>query len=179
MPLHSPLTRLAVAAAAGALLTAAAVVPAVADDGRGAAPDPAPGHAAPATPAPAPAPGGTGTTAGKSTTPGKTDATGKTHAAGTTASESTGKTAVPAGQDDPRFYRGRVVARGGLALHTRPDRGSRVLRIARPGEIVWIYCKTLGGNVLGNRVWYLLADGTWTWGSARFIQNIGPTPRWC
>ncbi|GGX84160.1 SH3 domain-containing protein [Streptomyces anandii] len=161
MSLHSPLTRLAVAAAAGALLTAAAVVPAAADDGRGGTPDPAAAHAA--APAPGPAPGSTAS--GTGTAAGKTD--------------TAGKTSVPAGQDDPRFYRGRVVARGGLALHTRPDRGSRVLRIARPGEIVWIYCRTLGGNVLGNPVWYLLADGTWTWGSARFIQSIGPTPRWC
>ncbi|MFI1537394.1 SH3 domain-containing protein [Streptomyces anandii] len=168
MSLHSPLTRLAVAAAAGVLLTATAVVPAVADDGRGGTPDPAAAaHAA--APAPSPAPGGTAS--GTGATAGKTTAADKTDTAG--------KSSVPAGQDDPRFYRGRVVARGGLALHTRPDRGSRVLRIARPGEIVWIYCATLGQNVLGNRVWYLLADGTWSWGSARFIQNIGPAPRWC
>ncbi|NEA51883.1 SH3 domain-containing protein, partial [Streptomyces sp. SID10815] len=88
---------------------------------------------------------------------------------------------VPAGTDPAgtRFYRGRVTARGGLALRSRPDRGSRVLRVARPGEVVWIYCKTPGQSVQGNNVWYLLADGTWAWGSARYIDNIGPAPRWC
>ncbi|MEV8068231.1 SH3 domain-containing protein, partial [Streptomyces sp. NPDC085995] len=129
-----------------------------------------------------------------SATPGKTDAnTGSQSAAASpqaaapatpSASASPAAPAAPAASADPastgtRFYRGRVTARGGLALHSRPDRGSQVLRVARQGEDVWIYCKTPGQNVQGNNLWYLLADGTWAWGAARYIDNIGPAPRWC
>ncbi|MGW4274583.1 SH3 domain-containing protein, partial [Streptomyces seoulensis] len=118
--------------------------------------------------------------------PGKGGGTGKGEpgkgaVTGTPAATAGAQTVVPAGTDPAgtRFYRGRVTARGGLALRSRPDRGSQVLRVARPGEVVWIYCKTPGQSVQGNNVWYLLADGTWAWGAARFIDNIGPAPRWC
>ncbi|MEV5534479.1 SH3 domain-containing protein [Streptomyces prunicolor] len=80
--------------------------------------------------------------------------------------------------DNPRLYRG-VVTAGQLALRSRPDRGSRVIRYAYRGERVSIFCKTGGSNVQGNPLWYLLTDGTWAWGSARYIDNIGPAPRWC
>lgn len=88
------------------------------------------------------------------------------------------------GRDDgrdnnPRRYKGRITAQGGLALRTAPNRGSRVLRIARYGEVVHIFCKTRGQDVDGNRLWYQLTDGTWAWGAARYIDNIGPAPRWC
>ncbi|MEU6478421.1 SH3 domain-containing protein [Streptomyces sp. NPDC047017] len=156
MPLRSPLPRLALTAAAGTLLATAAIAPAVAADGRG------------ATPAPTPT-----TTAQPPTT------TAQTPAPGTTAAPQTSATSTPAPDESTRFYRGRVTARGGLALRPRPDRGSRVLRVARQGEVVWIYCKTNGGEVQGNHLWYLLADGTWAWGSARYIDTIGPSPRWC
>ena len=79
--------------------------------------------------------------------------------------------------DNPRLYRG-VVTADQLALRSRPDRGSRVIRYAYRGERVSIFCKTGGSNVQGNPLWYLLTDGTWAWGSARYIDNIGPAPRW-
>jgi hypothetical protein len=82
-------------------------------------------------------------------------------------------------QDDPRLYKGRVTARGGLALRSSPTRGSQLIRVARQGEIVSIFCKTSGQTVEGNPLWYLLTDGTWAWGAARYIDNIGPSPRWC
>ena len=81
--------------------------------------------------------------------------------------------------DDPRRYEGRITARGGLALHTAPSRGSRIIRTAGFGETVSIFCKTPGQRVDGNPLWYLLTDGTWAWGAARHIDNIGPAPRWC
>ncbi|MGP4051368.1 SH3 domain-containing protein [Streptomyces sp. 2A115] len=77
------------------------------------------------------------------------------------------------------FYQGRVNAPGGLNLRDKPTRGSAVIRHAHHGEIVSIFCKTPGESVKGNPLWYLLADGTWAWGAARFIDNIGPAPRWC
>lgn len=140
---RSPLTRLALTAAVGALLTTAAVAPAAAGDGRGGAP------------------GGSGGSA-----------SAVVHRA---VAQPTG---VHGGRV-PRFSRGIVVARGGVALRSRPDWDSRVLRVARPGEIVWIFCRTPGWDLYGGRVWYLLADRAWAWAPARFIENIGPAPRWC
>ncbi|PKT67069.1 SH3 domain-containing protein [Streptomyces populi] len=84
-----------------------------------------------------------------------------------------------AAQGDQRLYQGRVTARGGLALRSAPTRGSQLIRVARQGEIVSIFCKTPGETVDGNPLWYLLTDGTWAWGAARYIDNIGPAPRWC
>ncbi|MEU3250867.1 SH3 domain-containing protein [Streptomyces sp. NPDC006997] len=82
------------------------------------------------------------------------------------------------GGHKPHLYKGVVTART-LLLRSAPNRGSRVIRTAHRGEIVKIYCKTVGQNVNGNPLWYLLTDGTWAWGAARYIDNIGPAPRWC
>ncbi|MET8097334.1 SH3 domain-containing protein [Streptomyces sp. NPDC005236] len=84
-----------------------------------------------------------------------------------------------AAQSNPRLYQGRITARGGLALRSSPTRGSQLIRVARQGEIVSIFCKTSGETVDRNPLWYLLTDGTWAWGAARYIDNIGPSPRWC
>ncbi|MFI8087476.1 SH3 domain-containing protein [Streptomyces sp. NPDC086080] len=75
-------------------------------------------------------------------------------------------------------YRGRVTAQQ-LALRTAPNRGARVIRYAHRGEVVSIFCKVPGDKVNGNPLWYLLTDGTWAWGPAGHIDNIGPAPRWC
>ncbi|MFE1289116.1 SH3 domain-containing protein [Streptomyces sp. NPDC058751] len=83
------------------------------------------------------------------------------------------------GQNGQQLSQGRVTARGGLALRSAPTRGSQLIRVARQGEIVSIFCKTPGETVDGNPLWYLLADGTWAWGAARYIDSIGPAPRWC
>ncbi|MFB7508751.1 SH3 domain-containing protein [Streptomyces broussonetiae] len=76
-------------------------------------------------------------------------------------------------------YKGVVTARDGMWLRDRSDRSSRRVRFVAKGKEVTIYCKMAGGGVLGNQVWYLLTDGTWAWGSARYIRNVGPAPRWC
>jgi hypothetical protein len=138
---RSPCARLVTAAVAGGLLTTAAVVPALADDGQGGDATGTPDHI---------------TSIG---------GTGGTHGGG----ESGGSTP----------HVSKVTARGGLALHARPDRASRVLRVAREGETVRVRCRATGENVYGNRLWYRLADGSWTWGATRFIDNAGPAPRWC
>ncbi|MFF4753423.1 SH3 domain-containing protein [Streptomyces sp. NPDC002514] len=88
-------------------------------------------------------------------------------------------TAAPHGGDGPVRSRGVVTAIGGLWLHDRPDRGSRRIGFAQRGQIVSIYCRFPGGPVNGNRIWYLLGDRTWAWGSARYIRVLGLTPRWC
>ncbi|GAA2998371.1 SH3 domain-containing protein [Streptomyces fulvorobeus] len=76
-------------------------------------------------------------------------------------------------------YRGRVTARTGLLLRDRPTRSSRIVGKVPYGAVVHIFCKSRGDNVDGNNRWYLLTDGTWAWGSARYIANIGTAPRWC
>ncbi|WP_371527222.1 SH3 domain-containing protein [Streptomyces sp. NBC_01283] len=80
---------------------------------------------------------------------------------------------------NPRIYKGRVTAKSGLLLRTAPTRGSRVIRSVPYGRVVSIYCKTTGDHVAGNNRWYLLTNGTWAWGAAHYISNIGPAPRWC
>uniref|UniRef100_UPI00403FE435 SH3 domain-containing protein n=1 Tax=Streptomyces sp. DG1A-41 TaxID=3125779 RepID=UPI00403FE435 len=79
---------------------------------------------------------------------------------------------------DPRLSKG-VVTANTLALRSTPNRGSQIIRYAHKGDIVSIFCKTGGETVKGNPLWYLLTDGTWAWGAARYIDNIGPAPRWC
>ncbi|MEU3842095.1 SH3 domain-containing protein [Streptomyces sp. NPDC028635] len=82
------------------------------------------------------------------------------------------------GGHESRLARGRVTA-GTLLLRSAPNRGSQVIRSVRRGQIVSIYCQTRGQSVDGDRLWYLLTDGTWAWGSARYIQVLGSSPRWC
>jgi hypothetical protein len=80
----------------------------------------------------------------------------------------------------PRYTEGRVTARAGLKLRDKPTRGSRVIRTEPYGATVHIFCKTRGDHVSGNDHWYLLTDGTWAWGSARYIApKRGHDPRWC
>ncbi|GGY88779.1 SH3 domain-containing protein [Streptomyces poonensis] len=83
------------------------------------------------------------------------------------------------GREHHHTTKGRVTAHGGLLLRTAPDRGSEVLRVAEHGEIVHIFCKAKGERVHGDKHWYLLTDGTWAWGSARYIDTLGEKPRWC
>ncbi|MFF4473143.1 SH3 domain-containing protein [Streptomyces sp. NPDC001599] len=149
---RSPLVRgLATALAAGALATAVAVTPAAANDGWG-------GDA-----------GSTSAVAGGGNGGGSSAANG-------------GNGGDAWGGGDGRQEQGRyrgVVTADRLALRTSPSRGADVIRYARRGEVVSIYCKTPGSKVGGNPLWYLLTDGTWAWGAARYIDNIGPAPRWC
>ena len=135
---RSPLFRgLATAVAAGALATAVAVTPAVANDEWGG-----------------------GNSGSGSSSAGPTGGNGGD------------------GRHEQGRYRG-VVTADRLALRTSPTRGGEVIRYAHRGETVHIYCKTPGDKVKGNPLWYLLTDGTWAWGAARYIDNIGPAPRWC
>ncbi|MFF4361673.1 SH3 domain-containing protein [Streptomyces sp. NPDC001604] len=81
--------------------------------------------------------------------------------------------------DHDRLARGVVTAET-LFLRSAPNRGSQVIRVAHRGDRVSIFCKTPGQSVDGDNIWYLLPDGTWAWGAARFIEVIGhEQPRWC
>lgn len=87
--------------------------------------------------------------------------------------------AGPATEAAHNDYKGRVIAKSGLLLRDKPTRSSRIIRKEPYGAIVHIFCKTPGDSVNGNNRWYLLTDGTWAWGAAEYIANIGPAPRWC
>ncbi|MFI6942355.1 SH3 domain-containing protein [Streptomyces sp. NPDC050418] len=100
------------------------------------------------------------------------------HASHAEAQAPTPRTA-PDRNDPPPIYKGRVNARNGLLLRDSPTRGSRIVRTEPYGAYVHIFCKTRGESVENNDRWYLLTDGTWAWGAAAFIDNIGPAPRWC
>ncbi|WP_324786145.1 SH3 domain-containing protein [Streptomyces sp. H51] len=139
MSLRSPLARLAIAAAAGALVTSAVATPALADDW------------------------------------GQDDGQSSGQYEGQYEDQSGGQ--YDGGRHD-RFARG-VVTASTLLLRSAPNRGSQVIRVAHRGEHVSIFCKTTGESVQGDRLWYLLPDGTWAWGAARFIDVIGAPPRWC
>ncbi|MHC5263298.1 SH3 domain-containing protein [Streptomyces sp. UC4497] len=89
------------------------------------------------------------------------------------------QTAGSGAGDSPPVYKGRVTAKSGLLLRDAPTRGAKVVRSEPYRAIVPIFCKTSGDSVGGNSYWYLLTDGTWAWGSAKYIQNIGAVPRWC
>ncbi|MGW2720993.1 SH3 domain-containing protein [Streptomyces sp. NPDC001492] len=81
--------------------------------------------------------------------------------------------------DHDRLARGVVTAET-LFLRSAPNRGSQVIRVAHRGDRVSIFCKTPGQSVDGDNIWYLLPDGTWAWGSARFIDVTShEQPRWC
>ncbi|NUP45112.1 MAG: SH3 domain-containing protein [Streptomyces sp.] len=81
--------------------------------------------------------------------------------------------------DHDRLARGVVTAET-LFLRSAPNRGSQVIRVAHRGDRVSIFCKTPGQSVDGDNIWYLLPDGTWAWGAARFIDVTShEQPRWC
>ncbi|NJQ00864.1 SH3 domain-containing protein [Streptomyces zingiberis] len=81
--------------------------------------------------------------------------------------------------DGHHLYKGRVIAHSGLLLRSAPNQGGRVVGSKPYGAIVKIKCKVNGQNIDGNPRWYLLADGQYAFASARYIENIGPAPRWC
>ncbi|MFE3599037.1 SH3 domain-containing protein [Streptomyces sp. NPDC059096] len=109
-------------------------------------------------------------------------ATAAVPAAARTAGDEPAATA-PAAADAPRAvpgrYRGEVVAKTGLILRDKPTRASRDIGELPYGAIVRIFCKVEGGSVDGNDHWYLLADGSYAWASARYIRSLDEIPHWC
>ncbi|MEU8788673.1 SH3 domain-containing protein [Streptomyces sp. NPDC048643] len=173
MSLRSTHTRIAIALAAGSMVALTAAGPALAD-GEG-------GFASNSNSNSTGSGSGTGSHEWNNTSGGGNgDGDGREWSNGSGGDgRETGNGRGDGRQDNPRQYKGRITARGGLALRSAPNRGSQLIRVARQGEIVSIYCKTPGQKVDGNPLWYLLTDGTWAWGAARYIDNIGAAPRWC
>ncbi|WUA54929.1 SH3 domain-containing protein [Streptomyces longwoodensis] len=192
MVLRSTLARLAMTGAAGALALSASVVPAMADDGWG-----------------GDGQGNANSQQGTSTTQGQTQGQGQdsdqyqglglgyqqvqgqgqgqgqgqqqgeAQNQGQSQGQQQGEAQGQGQGQDGRLTRGVITARGGLLLRSAPTRSSEVIRMARQGETVSIFCQTRGESVDGNRQWYLLTDGTWAWGAARYIHTFDREPRPC
>ncbi|MFF9280799.1 SH3 domain-containing protein [Streptomyces griseosporeus] len=154
MSLRSVLTRVAIAGAAGAMVGAVLVTPAVADDEWGGDP--------------------------QASSQGSQDfqASQAAQFEGGGGGDGREEWEGHGGHGDPRTTRG-VVTASTLLLRSAPNRGSQVIRTAHRGEVVNIFCKTQGQSVNGDRRWFLLTDGTWAWGSAFYIRTLGAEPRWC
>ncbi|WP_427764894.1 SH3 domain-containing protein [Streptomyces sp. DSM 41931] len=170
---RAPLARrLPIALAAGALAVATAVAPALAAD------DPGQGQGDQSGQSDWSQQGdtGTGTGTGTGTNTGSYQQGGGDQ--GGDWGNQAGGNQAGGNHGDQGAYRGVVTAQK-LALRSAPNRGSQVIRYAHKGDVVSIFCKVPGDHVDGNPLWYLLTDGTWAWGPARYIDNIGPAPRWC
>lgn len=76
-------------------------------------------------------------------------------------------------------YKGRVIAKSGLLIRSGPSQKHKVVGALPYGTVVNIVCKVNGQNIDGNPRWYLLSNGKWAWGAARYIVNIGAAPHWC
>ncbi|MFJ8945359.1 SH3 domain-containing protein [Streptomyces sp. NPDC102395] len=191
MSLRTAFTRLAIITAAGALATAAVVTPAGADDGFGSSPDTGAGFASDGGGFGGDGNGGNaGNTGnggagrgdngnGNGNNPGgRGDGNGNGNGQGGQGNNNGHGNNQGNQAGGHRPTRG-VVTTSQLLLHSAPTRGSQVIRVARRGQVVSIYCKAVGQPVQGNRYWYLLTDGTWAWGAARYIDTRGSSPRWC
>ncbi|MFF9278668.1 SH3 domain-containing protein [Streptomyces griseosporeus] len=157
MSLRSVLTRVAIAGAAGAMVGAVLVTPAVADDEWGGDPQ---------------------ASSQDSQDSQDFQASQAAQFEGGGGGDGREEWEGHGGHGDPRTTRG-VVTASTLLLRSAPNRGSQVIRTAHRGEVVNIFCKTQGQSVNGDRRWFLLTDGTWAWGSAFYIRTLGAEPRWC
>lgn len=172
MSLRTVLTRVAITTAAGALLSSAAAVPALADDGDG-------GGGSSSSSGPAQSGNWDGGDGSSSSSGSSGQSQSGNWDGGGGGSNSSGPSQSGGGEQGGQRHSEGVVTAGELLLRSAPNRGSQVIRVAHRGQRVSIFCKTSGQSVQGNKLWYLLTDGTWAWGSARYIDTIGTPPRWC
>lgn len=86
-------------------------------------------------------------------------------------------TALPASA--AQTYEGKAVANGGLTVRALPTTASSAKGSIAKGHTFPIVCKVRGTSVDGNNLWYALPPALGEWVSARYVQNVGPAPRWC
>ncbi len=94
-----------------------------------------------------------------------------------TALAGTAFTAIPAAAADS--FDGRATANGGLTVRALPTTASAAKSSIAKGKVFPIVCKVRGTSVDGNSLWYALPPTLGEWVSARYVQNVGPAPRWC
>ena len=76
-------------------------------------------------------------------------------------------------------YDGRATANGGLTVRALPTTASAAKGSIAKGKVFPIVCKVRGTSVDGNNIWYALPPTLGEWVSARYVENVGPAPRWC
>ena len=85
-------------------------------------------------------------------------------------------TAMPA--QAASAYQGKVITTA-LTVRHLPTTASPSEGSLKKGQIVEIVCKVRGTAVGGNDLWYALPPTLNEWVSARYVDNLGPAPRWC
>ncbi|MGW0419944.1 SH3 domain-containing protein [Streptomyces sp. NPDC003015] len=160
-------SRFSIAVATGALAVTALATPAVADDDWGTDPHSDTGNQQ-----------NQGQSQGQGQGQGQAQGQGQSQGQSQGQAQGQGQGQNQGQSQNSRLAKG-VVTTSSLALRSAPNRGGQIIRWADRGEVVSIFCQTRGQSVQGNPQWYLLTDGTWAWGPARYIRTIGPTPRWC
>ena len=76
-------------------------------------------------------------------------------------------------------YEGKATASGGLTVRALPTTASAAKGSIPKGKVFPIVCKVRGTSVGGNTIWYALPPTLGEWVSARYVENVGPAPRWC
>ena len=76
-------------------------------------------------------------------------------------------------------YEGKAIANGGLTVRALPTTASAAKGSIAKGKVFPIVCKVRGTSVGGNNIWYALPPTLGEWVSARYVENVGPAPRWC
>ncbi len=85
-------------------------------------------------------------------------------------------TAAPA--EAASSYQGRVTT-SVLTVRHLPTTASASEGTVKKGQTIEIVCKVRGTTVAGNNIWYALPPTLNEWVSARYVDNLGPAPRWC
>lgn len=100
-----------------------------------------------------------------------------TSLAATVAIAGIGLTASPA--DAATGYVGKVNSNVGLNARSLPT--SAAPRAGNYGDDtrLRLVCKVSGVSIGGNDLWYMVRGNQPRWVSARYVDNIGPAPRFC
>lgn len=73
---------------------------------------------------------------------------------------------------------GHVVSTIDLRTRSGSTTAAKVVATSKPGSDLTLRCKARGSTVDGNNLWYRLS-GKRRWVSARYVANVGSSPRWC
>ncbi|MGD9960726.1 hypothetical protein [Nocardioides sp.] len=87
--------------------------------------------------------------------------------------------ATSAAADAAPGYVGQVDAAGGLAAHYVPAAAAPRYGGYGDGTRLTLVCKVRSVSIGGNDLWYLVHGSKRRWVSARYVDNVGPAPRFC
>lgn len=107
----------------------------------------------------------------------RTTRTTRTLAATAALALGSGLLATTAPADAASTYRGKVTV-SSLTVRTAPSARAAIGGYYDRGNIPLV-CKVRGESVQGNDIWYKVPMVGHGFVSARYVRNVGPTPRWC